>query len=68
MQPYDDIPDDIVPLTAHFKNLLTCASEKQPFIFFLDSVDQLTGTQDTNHVSWIPTRLPPHCKVCLTFT
>ncbi|CAH1405153.1 unnamed protein product [Nezara viridula] len=66
MQPYDDIPDDIVPLTAHFKNLLTCASEKQPFIFFLDSVDQLTGTQDTNHVSWIPTRLPPHCKLIVS--
>lgn len=63
MQPFDDIPDDIVPLTAHFKNLLTLASAQQPFVFFLDSVDQLTGTQDTNHVSWIPTRLPAHCKV-----
>lgn len=63
MQPFDDIPDDIVPLTAHFKNLLTYATTSQPMIFFLDSVDQLTGTQDTNHVSWLPTRLPPHCKV-----
>lgn len=63
MLSYEDIPDDLVPLTAHFKYLLTCATEKQPLFVFLDSVDQLTGTQDSNKVSWLPTRLPPHCKV-----
>ncbi|BES94311.1 NAHypothetical proteinT domain [Nesidiocoris tenuis] len=66
MQPFDDIPDDIVPLTAHFKNLLTFATPQQPFVFFLDSVDQLTGTQDTNHVAWIPTRLPVNCKLIVS--
>lgn len=30
---------------------------------FLDSVDQLTGAQDVNKVSWLPTKLPPYCKV-----
>lgn len=63
MLPYEDIPDDLVPLTAHFKHLLTCASKEQPLIVFLDSVDQLTGAQDANKVSWLPTRLPPNCKV-----
>lgn len=63
MIPFDTIPDDIVPLTAHFKQLLTMATKEQPFVFFLDSVDQLTGTQGANRVSWLPTRLPPHCKV-----
>jgi len=66
MLPYEDIPDDLVPLTAHFKHLMTCASREQPLFIFLDSVDQLTGTPDANKVSWLPTRLPPHCKVnCL---
>lgn len=63
MIPFETIPDDIVPLTAHFKQLLTMATKQQPFLFFLDSVDQLTGTQGANRVSWLPTRLPPHCKV-----
>lgn len=63
MLPYENIPDDLVPLTAHFKQLLTYASEQQPLTLYLDSVDQLTGTQDSNSVSWIPTRLPKHCKV-----
>lgn len=64
MLPFEDIPDDIVPLTAHFKHLLTNASREQPLFVYLDSVDQLTGAQDANKVSWLPTRLPPHCKVC----
>jgi hypothetical protein len=63
MLPFEDIPDDLVPLTAYFKHLLTIATREQPMIVFLDSVDQLTGTQDTSKVSWLPTRLPPNCKV-----
>lgn len=63
MLPFENIPDDLVPLTAHFKQLLTYANENQPLTLYLDSVDQLTGTQDSNSVSWIPTRLPVHCKV-----
>lgn len=63
MLPFENIPDDLVPLTAHFKQLLTYANENQPLTLYLDSVDQLTGTQDSNSVSWIPTRLPAHCKV-----
>lgn len=63
MLPFEEIPDDLVPLTAYFKHLLTCATKGQPLIVFLDSVDQLTGTQDANRVSWLPTHLPPNCKV-----
>lgn len=65
MLPFEDIPDDLVPLTAHFKHLLTIATKEQPLIVFLDSVDQLTGAQDNNKVSWIPTRLPLNCKVIM---
>lgn len=66
MLPFEGIPDDLVPLTAHFKHLLTLATKEQPLLLFLDSVDQLTGTQDANKVSWLPTRLPLHCKVSKT--
>ncbi|KAI8121835.1 NACHT and WD repeat domain-containing protein 2 [Lucilia cuprina] len=66
MLPFENIPDDLVPLTAHFKQLLTYANENQPLTLYLDSVDQLTGTQDSNSVSWIPTRLPVHCKIIIS--
>ncbi|GAB0097357.1 NACHT domain-containing protein [Sergentomyia squamirostris] len=66
MLPFESIPDDLVPLTAHFKQLLTCASPAQPLTLFLDSVDQLTGAQDANKVSWLPTRIPPNCKIIVS--
>lgn len=66
MIPFDTIPDDLVPLTAHFKQLLTYATQAQPLFLFLDSVDQLTGTQDSSKISWLPTRLPPHCKIIVS--
>ncbi|XP_049825029.1 NACHT and WD repeat domain-containing protein 2 [Aethina tumida] len=66
MLPFEGIPDDLVPLTAHFKHLLTMSTKEQPLLLFLDSVDQLTGTQDANKVSWIPTRLPPFCKIIVS--
>ncbi|XP_053618962.1 NACHT and WD repeat domain-containing protein 2 [Plodia interpunctella] len=65
--PFEGIPDDLVPLTAYFKQLLTIATEQQPLLLFLDSVDQLTGIgTENNKVSWLPTRLPPHCKIMVT--
>ncbi|GLH07543.1 LOW QUALITY PROTEIN: Leucine-rich repeat and WD repeat-containing protein, partial [Gryllus bimaculatus] len=66
MLPFEDIPVDLVPLTAHFKYLLTNASKEQPLTLFLDSVDQLTGAQDANKVSWLPLRLPPYCKLIVS--
>lgn len=65
MISFEDIPDDLVPLTAHFKHLLVNATREQPLFVFLDSVDQLTGAQDANKVSWLPLRLPSNCKVCI---
>ncbi|KDQ84119.1 Leucine-rich repeat and WD repeat-containing protein [Zootermopsis nevadensis] len=66
MLPFEDIPVDLVPLTAYFKHLLTYANQQQPIFLFLDSVDQLTGAQDANKVSWLPLRLPPYCKLLVS--
>ncbi|KAJ9592434.1 hypothetical protein L9F63_015850, partial [Diploptera punctata] len=66
MLPFEEIPVDLVPLTAYFKQLLTYASKQQPLALFLDSVDQLTGAQDANKVSWLPLRLPPYCKLIVS--
>ncbi|CAB3365460.1 Hypothetical predicted protein [Cloeon dipterum] len=66
MLPFEDIPDDLVPLTAYFKYLLTMATKEMPLLLFLDSIDQLTGAQGANKISWLPTKIPPHCKIILT--
>lgn len=66
--PFEDIPNDIVPLTAHMKELLNYATAEKPFIICLDSVDELSGSQDSNTMAWLPTKLPPHCKIVLSTT
>ncbi len=68
MLPFEDIPDDLVPLTAHMKELLNQATEDQPLLICLDSVDQLIGSQDGNKMSWLPTKLPRHCKIIVSCT
>ncbi|EFX69546.1 hypothetical protein DAPPUDRAFT_202786 [Daphnia pulex] len=66
MIPFDAIPDDLVPLTAYFKQLLALATREQPLLVFLDSVDQIGGAQDANKMAWLPTRLPPFCKIVVS--
>ena len=67
MLPFEDIPDDTVPVTAYLKELLQLATDKRPLLIFLDSVDELTGSQDANKMSWLPLRIPLHCKVIHIF-
>ena len=66
--PFEDIPDDTVPVTAFLKELLNLASADRPLLIFFDSVDELTGSQDTNKLSWLPLKLPPHCKMVVSVT
>ena len=66
--PFEDIPFDIVPLTSHMKEILNRATKDQPLLIFLDSVDQLVGCTDANKMSWLPTKLPPHCKIVVSCT
>lgn len=68
MLPFEDIPDDLVPLTAHMKELLNQATPQQPLLICLDSVDQLQGSGDGNKMSWLPTKLPRHCKIIVSCT
>ena len=68
MLPFEDIPDDTVPVTAFLKELLKLASKDKPLLIFLDSVDELTGSTDSNKMSWLPLKLPAHCKIVVSCT
>ena len=68
MLPFEDIPDDVIPLTAYMKELLTKATKEVPLLICLDSVDQLVGSQDGNKMSWLPTKIPPYCKIIVSCT
>jgi WD40 repeat protein len=66
--PFEKIPDDTVPVTAFLKELLKLASKERPLLIFLDSVDELTGSQDSNKMSWLPLRIPQYCKIVVSCT
>ena len=68
MLPFDDIPDDTVPVTAYLKELLNLATKERPLLIFFDSVDELTGSHDSNKLSWLPLKLPEHCKLVVSCT
>ena len=68
MLPFEDIPDDTVPVTAFLKELLNLATKDRPFLIFFDSIDELTGSQETNTMAWLPLKLPPHCKFVVSVT
>ena len=50
MLPFEDIPDDTVPVTAYLKELLRLATPARPLLIFLDSVDELTGSQVSQQI------------------
>ncbi|KAF8794516.1 NACHT and WD repeat domain-containing protein 2 [Argiope bruennichi] len=66
MMPWEGIPDDLIPLIAFTKRLLTKITYEQPLFIFLDSVDQLSGPSDANKLTWLPTRLPENVKIVIS--
>ena len=47
----------------HGKDLMKKATNSQPMVFVLDSVDEIADDPDRNSLSWIPSSLPNNCKV-----
>ncbi|PRD35569.1 UNVERIFIED_CONTAM: NACHT and WD repeat domain-containing protein 2 [Trichonephila clavipes] len=66
MMPWEGIPDDLIPLIAFTKRLLTKITYEQALYIFLDSVDQLSGPSDANKLTWLPTRLPDNVKIVIS--
>ncbi|UYV61467.1 NWD2 [Cordylochernes scorpioides] len=64
--PADDLPEDLVPLVAFLKKLLTQATEEQPLCIVVDSLDQLEGPNKKHRVSWLPIFLPLHVKMIVS--
>ncbi|XP_076319840.1 NACHT and WD repeat domain-containing protein 2 isoform X1 [Tachypleus tridentatus] len=64
--PWTDIPDDLVPLIAFLKRLLAQVTKEQPLYIFIDSIDQLSGPNEANKLSWLPTHLPPYVKMVVS--
>jgi hypothetical protein len=65
--PYDNIPQEMVPLKTYFKQLLCLASVAHPIIIFFDCLETFFVDEHRNGGAWLPSPLPVYCKVVLTF-
>ena len=65
-QPNDPIPSIVSTLVTHFKTLLEFAAEERPLVLFLDSLDQLSGEHRAHQLTWLPSFLPPWCKIVVS--
>ena len=65
--PMDQMPDDLIPLTFYFKQLLLNATYESPLIIYLDSVDQLDGpNEESIKLGWMTYELPDHVRMIIS--
>ncbi|CAG2108893.1 unnamed protein product [Medioppia subpectinata] len=66
MLPLDDVPDDLIGLTFHFKQLLLKTREQLVFIF-IDSIDQLSENMESSiKLSFLSQQFPDNLKVVIS--
>ena len=58
-----DVPTYYRDLVPELKKRMQLASADRPLILFLDSLDQLSASQDARSLIWLPNELPEHVSV-----
>jgi tetratricopeptide (TPR) repeat protein len=58
-----DIPMDYSALVRELGIRMHLTTAKKPLILFLDSLDQLSPTNDARSLTWLPSELPEHVSV-----
>lgn len=58
-----NIPTDYRDLVPELGKRMQLASADRPLILFLDSLDQLSASQDARSLIWLPSELPKHVSV-----
>jgi hypothetical protein len=50
------------------QDILKLVKKQQPIYTFLGAIDEIATDPDAASLSWIPTYLPPHCKLLVSCT
>lgn len=58
-----DVPTDYRELVPELGKRMQLASATRPLILFLDSLDQLSASQDARSLIWLPSELPENVSV-----
>jgi NACHT domain- and WD repeat-containing protein len=57
---------DIYSLSEIFRKCLALATHKKPLFVFLDSLDQLSDTDNAKALYWLPKEVPEHARVVVS--
>ena len=61
-----NIPTDYRDLVPELGKRMALATSDKPLILFLDSLDQLSNSQNARSLIWLPSELPEHVNVITT--
>ncbi len=61
-----DIPTDYRDLVPEFNERMGFASPEKPLILFLDSLDQLSTSQNAHNLIWLPAELPEYVSLVVS--
>ena len=61
-----NIPTDYRDLVPELGKRMTLATAEKPLFLFLDSLDQLSDSQNARSLIWLPSELPEHVYVITT--
>ncbi len=62
----NNVPIDYRDLVLALEKHMQLARSNKPLILFLDSLDQLSASQDARSLVWLPNELPDHVSVITT--
>ncbi|MCX6899021.1 MAG: AAA family ATPase [Verrucomicrobia bacterium] len=62
----DEIPFEMSPLSAAFRDALGRGTAEKPLILFLDALDQLSETQRAHQLHWLPATLPANVHLVVS--
>jgi len=60
------LSEDIGECIEMLNKKLKLASAEKPLYLFLDSVDQLSSTDQAHKMKWLPVELPPHVQMMVS--
>jgi hypothetical protein len=61
-----NIPTEYNDLVQDFKERLNFATDEKPLFIFLDALDQLSDSDNTHNLTWIPEELPENVHIVIS--
>ncbi|XP_064634336.1 uncharacterized protein LOC135492092 isoform X2 [Lineus longissimus] len=62
----EELPDDYKGIMNDFSSRMSQATEDQPIILYIDSLNQLSADFDAHRITWLPKELPEHVHLIVS--